>query len=557
MIEKWWQNSVVYQIYVKSFYDSNGDGIGDIKGVIKKLDYLKYLGIDVIWLNPVYSSPMVDNGYDISDYYSIDKQFGNIKDIELLISEAKKRDIRILMDLVINHTSDKNSWFIESKSSVNNDKRDWYIWRKGSNGKDFPNGVKSTFGGSAWEYDEKTDEFYLHVFAKEQPDLNWENESLRKELYKMINWWLDKGISGFRIDAITYIKKRQDILKSNDMNPVSASSVFLNQAGIEKFLSELKEKAFLKHDIMTVAESPGVKPSELIKYSGTSGYFSMLFFFQHVDLDINEDGKWYIPKKWTLLEFKSQIQKVQNILNTGGWCGNFIENHDLPRSLNRYINKSDIGEIPAKMLAIIYMFLKGTPFIYQGQEIGMTNNEDFSIDDYDDIASVNQYNSALKEGFSKEEALDALHRRSRDNSRTPMQWKNEDNAGFTKAKPWLKVNKNYKSINVEDEIRNKKSLLNYYKLIIDLRKSSEYSDVIKYGDYESVLPESKEIVAYKRKYKGKCLLVVANFFENKVHCSFDYKVRKIVLSNYGIKIADIKDLRLHPYEAMVFDISVK
>ncbi|MCM8711574.1 alpha-glucosidase [Clostridium sp. SYSU_GA19001] len=557
MNKKWWEKSIVYQIYPKSFYDSDNDGIGDLKGIISKLDYLKDLGIDVIWLSPVYKSPMADNGYDVSDYYDIEKQFGSMEDMNALIEEGKKRNIKIIMDLVINHTSDEHAWFIESKASKDSPKRDYYIWRDPKEDGSQPNNWESIFGGSAWKYDEVSNQYYLHVFAEKQPDLNWENPKVRKDLYQMINYWLDKGIGGFRVDAITYIKKGNDFkdLKPNGKEKlVHVNGACLNQEGIEEFLAELKENTFAKYDILTVAEAPGVPKEKLSRYAGKDGFFDLLFEFEHVDLDINADGKWYKPRKWTILDFKSAIKKSQEVYNEIGFGALYLENHDQPRSLNKFIKEEDISLVSAKMLAVTYFFLKGIPFIYQGQEIGMTNVKYESIEDYDDIASIGQYKDALSEGYSKEEALAALHRRSRDNARTPMQWDNSENAGFTKGKPWLKVNPNYKDINVEANLKNENSLLNFYKNLIRLRKFSKYTDVIVYGKYIKFLEEHGDVFGYIREYNGKQILILSNFTDKNIQLKLDYNVREVIISNYENIDLNNKNIELKAYEAVVLEL---
>lgn len=557
MGKRWWDKSVIYQVYPKSFYDSNNDGIGDIRGIIEKLDYLKDLGIDIIWLSPVYKSPMDDNGYDISDYYDIDKQFGSMEDMDSLIEEGNKRGIKIMMDLVINHTSDENAWFIESKSSRDNPKRDFYIWNDPKPDGSVPNNWRSIFGGSAWEYEENTKQYYLHVFSKKQPDLNWENGQVRKELYKMVNYWLDKGLGGFRVDAITYIKKDNTFksLEADDnegLAHINAGS--LNQEGIEDFLAELKENTFSKYDIVTVAEAPGIPREQLKKYSGPEGFFDLLFEFGHSDLDVAEDGKWYTPKEWTLQEFKDALFKSQEVYNDLGFGALFLENHDQPRSLNKLIKEEDIGLSSAKMLATIYFLLKGIPFVYQGEEIGMTNVKYDSIEEYNDISSIDQYNSAIRDGLSKEEALTAVHKRSRDNARIPMQWDDSKNAGFTNGEPWLKANNNYKEVNVKNNLEAEDSILNYYKKLIDLRKNSEYSDVIVYGKYKGFMENDKNIFAYIREYDDKKLLILANFYSQNIKLKLNYTVEKVLLSNYGSLDISNGEIFLKPYEALVLSV---
>jgi oligo-1,6-glucosidase/alpha-glucosidase len=500
---------------------------------------------------------MDDNGYDIMDYYDIDKQFGSMEDMDNLIKEGNKRNIKIMMDLVINHTSDEHDWFIESRSSRNNLKRDFYIWKDPKPDGSAPNNWKSIFGGSAWEYDYNTKQYYLHVFSKKQPDLNWENEKVRQKLYDMVNYWLDKGLGGFRVDAITYIKKNntfKDLESNSNEKLVNIDGGSLNQKGIEKFLSELKENTFSKYDIVTVAEAPGISRGKLKDYSGPEGFFDLLFEFGHSDLDVAEDGKWYTPKKWDLQEFKDALFKSQEVYNDLGFGALFLENHDQPRSLNKFIKESDIGLVSAKMLATIYFLLKGIPFIYQGEEIGMTNVKYESIEDYNDISSIDQYNSAIKDGLSKEEALEAIHRRSRDNARIPMQWDDSKNSGFTEGEPWLKVNNNYKEINVKNNLESKDSILYYYKSLIDLRKNSKYSDVIVYGKYKGIMEDDKNIFAYIREYGDKKLLVLANFYGEKVKVNLNYTVDEVLISNYNSFHISNNEVSLRPYEAVVLAI---
>lgn len=553
--QKWWHKSVIYQIYPRSFYDTNGDGIGDIKGMIEKLDYLEFLGIDMIWICPIYPSPMDDNGYDISDYYNISDTYGSFRDFEQLVEEADRRGIKIMMDLVINHTSDEHQWFIESKKDINNPKRDWYIWKEPKADGSPPNNWRSIFGGSAWEYDEHTNQYYLHTFSKKQPDLNWENEEVRNCLYDMVNWWIEKGVSGFRVDAITFIKKGEltkDLPSVDSDGRSNISNSCLNRKGIEIFLQELKMKTFSNYDIVTVAEAPGVSPENMSSYIGETGHFDMLFEFGHVDLDLDKEGKWYEPKEWNLLELKKAINDSQELLNKAGWGALYIENHDHPRSLNKYL-----GNVPeenhkkaAKMLATFYFLLKGTPFIFQGQEIGMTNVRYTSIDDYDDLASIDQYHSAIAEGYSKEVALESVWRRSRDNSRTPMQWSATEQAGFTEGTPWLKVNENYKVINVKQDLEDETSIFQYYKKLIELRKHSELSEIIIYGDYEPLLQENENVLAYRRNFQGKTISVIVNFTNKEV--SIEGSFENVYLSNYADNSKGfLTNYKLRAYEAIV------
>jgi oligo-1,6-glucosidase/alpha-glucosidase len=551
---QWWKKSIVYQIYPKSFYDSNDDGVGDLQGIIQKLDYLQELGIDVIWLSPVYQSPMDDNGYDISDYQAIAEEFGSMEDMEQLIAEAKKRDMKLIMDLVVNHTSDEHAWFLESKSGVHAPKRDWYIWRNGKEEGMPPNNWRSIFGGSCWEYDHQTKQYYLHAFSKKQPDLNWENPDVREAVYKMIGWWLDKGISGFRVDAITFIKKRQDFDDIHVKQKDGMMTIETNQEGIHQFLGELNQAAFAPHNLLTVAEAPGVSLEELPLYTGENGHFSMLFEFDHVDLDIGKEGKWYKPRNWSLADFKTAISTSQAFYNETGWGALYLENHDQPRSLNKFIQRDEIGPIPAKMLAAVYFLLKGTPFIYQGQEIGMTNAFYPSIEDYDDLASIDQYRSALEEGYSKEEALAAIWRRSRDHARTPMQWKDSEHAGFSKSKPWLQVNTNYASINVESALEDRDSLFYFYQQLIRLRKDSRYADIITFGQYEPFLEDYRYIMAYTRELNDEKVAVIANFSHVETPLEIKVNLKKIILSNYKDAAPD-EFAALRPYECLVYEMN--
>ncbi|MGJ9382606.1 glycoside hydrolase family 13 protein [Salipaludibacillus sp. CF4.18] len=554
MDKKWWHDSVVYQIYPRSFNDSNDDGIGDIKGVIEKLNYLEYLGIDVIWLSPVYTSPMDDNGYDISDYQNIAKEFGTMEEIDLLIEKAAEKNIKIIMDLVINHTSDEHSWFIQSRSDKSNPKRDWYIWRDGKKDGSAPNNLRSIFGGSCWEYDKTTDQYYFHAFSKKQPDLNWENPEVRKELFTMIKWWLDRGIGGFRVDAITFIKKPEEFNDFPTSSTDGLSTVKPNEQGVNVFLSELAIETFSAYDILTVAEAPGVTPDELPKFVGDQGYFSMLIEFDHVDVDIGEDGKWYPLNDWVLKDFKKAITNSQRVIQEEGWTALYLENHDQPRSLNKFVPNEDISDISGKMLAMVYFLLKGTPYIYQGQEIGMTNVLYPSITDYDDIASIDQYHSAITDGYSEDEALSFIHNRSRDNARTPMQWSEGGNSGFTNGKPWLKVNQNYTSVNVENALNDKNSLFYFYKELIELRKNSDYKEVIKYGEYEEKLENHSHVFAYTRQLREQTILVIANFTNEEIDIVLEEKVKLMIIGNYDNASIDLKELQLRPYESVVYDI---
>ena len=545
--KKWWKKEVGYQIYPRSFYDSNNDGIGDLNGITEKLDYLKNLGITLIWVCPIFKSPMDDNGYDISDYYDVNLEFGTKEDLERLIAEAEKRGIKIILDLVINHTSDEHEWFLEALRNPESKYRDYYIFKRGENGLP-PTNWRSHFGGSAWEKVEgETDEngnemYYLHLFSKKQPDLNWENPEVREELYKMVNYWLEKGIAGFRVDAINSIKKNARYL---DL-PVDGADGFaysikytLNQPGIEEFLGELAKKTFKKHNCMTVAETPLLEYERYNDFIGENGFFSMIFDFSYSDLDMTKGGFYYSLRDIPTVELRNKIFESQLTQQKYGWGAPFLENHDLPRSLNKFFGKK-ANEANAKLLANVFFFLRGTPFIYQGQEIGMDNFVRNDISEFDDIASKDQYQRALGEGFSSEEALYFVNKRSRDNSRTPMQWDNSKNAGFSKdenSKSWIKLTGSQATTNVADQINDKDSIFSHYKKMIDLRQNGKYSDCLTFGDFLSVPLENEKIIAYVRKYKNQKVLCISNFSELKQ----EVKLSEIAkaLGEKEIKIGEI------------------
>ncbi|HAZ37736.1 MAG TPA: glucohydrolase, partial [Clostridiaceae bacterium] len=477
MERKWWKEGVVYQVYPRSFYDSNGDGIGDLKGVTSKLDYLKELGIDIIWLNPIYKSPNADNGYDISDYRDIMDEFGTMEDFDELLCEAHKRGIRIIMDLVVNHTSDEHEWFKKSRESKDNPYRDFYIWKEGKGGKE-PNDWKSCFGGPAWEFDKKTDEYYLHLFAVKQPDLNWENERLRKAIYDMMKFWLDKGIDGFRMDVINFISKDQDFPDDK----MGGSKYYSNGPRVHEFLKEMNHEVLSKYDIMTVGETPSVTPEIAGDYVDESRKeLNMIFQFELMGIDEGKGGKGdVIP--WKAKDFKNVLIKWQEALKDKGWNSLYMNNHDQPRMVSRFGDDKNFRVESAKMLATVLHTLKGTPYIYQGEEIGMTNVSFDSIEDYNDIETLNAYHEKLNEGIPKETLMEAVHKSSRDNARTPMQWDDTLNAGFSKHDPWLKVNPNYKDINVAKALKDPNSIFYYYKKLIKMRK--EYKSIV-YGDFKA------------------------------------------------------------------------
>ena len=545
--KKWWKKEVGYQIYPRSFYDSNNDGIGDLNGITEKLDYLKNLGITLIWVCPIFKSPMDDNGYDISDYYDVNPEFGTKEDLEKLIAEAEKRGIKVILDLVINHTSDEHEWFLEALKNPESKYRNYYIFKRGENGLP-PTNWRSHFGGSAWEKvegeaDENGNEmYYLHLFTKKQPDLNWENPEVRKELYKMVNYWLEKGIAGFRVDAINSIKKdaRYLDLPVDGADGMAYNVEYtLNQPGIEEFLSELAKETFKKYNAMTVAETPMLEYERYNDFIGDDGFFTMIFDFSYTDLDMIKDGFYYSLRDIPTIELRDAIFESQLTQQKYGWGAPFLENHDLPRSLNKFFGEK-ANETNAKLLANVFFFLRGTPFIYQGQEIGMDNFVRNDISEFDDIASKDQYQRALGEGFSSEEALYFVNKRSRDNSRTPMQWDNSKNAGFSKdenSKSWIKLTGSQATTNVADQINDKDSIFSHYKKMIDLRQNGKYSDCLTFGDFISVPLENEKIIAYVRKYKNQKVLCISNFSELKQ----EVKLSEIAkaLGEKEIKIGEI------------------
>ncbi|SUY29895.1 glycoside hydrolase family 13 protein [Clostridium perfringens] len=554
MNKKWWKELIAYQIYPKSFMDSNGDGIGDIQGIISKLDYLKDLGIDLIWLCPMYKSPNHDNGYDISDYKDILDEFGTMDDFNELLNEVHNRGMKLIIDLVINHTSHEHPWFIESRSSRDNPKRDWYIWREGK-GDEEPNNWESIFKGSAWEFCENSEEYYLHLFAKEQPDLNWENKEVRRELYNMINWWLDKGIDGFRVDAISHIKKEEglkDMDNPEGLKYVSSFEKHMNVEGINSHLKELKEETFSKYNIVTVGEANGVSANEADHWvAEDEGTFNMIFQFEHLNLWNYEEGQGFDVKA-----YKDVLTNWQNSLEGKGWNALFIENHDIPRVVSTWGNDKEYLTECAKAFGAIYFLQKGTPFIYQGQELGMTNVKYHSICEYDDVKTINTYNERIESGVSEEIALKEAWITSRDNSRTPMQWNSSKNAGFTCGKPWIGVNENYKTINVEVEERDENSVLNFYKKLIKLKKSNE---ALIYGVYDLILEEDENIFAYTRTLNNEKFLIMANL--TRENAKYVYEKEKLnskdlILNNYEVcEHKNLTEFILKPYECRVYKLS--
>ncbi|WP_044480383.1 glycoside hydrolase family 13 protein [Paenibacillus antibioticophila] len=554
----WWKEAVAYQIYPRSFMDSNGDGIGDLPGIMAKLDYLKELGIDVIWISPVYKSPNDDNGYDISDYQDIMDEFGTMEDFDKLLSGIHERGMKVIMDLVINHTSDEHPWFIESRSSRHNPKRDYYIWRDGKDGAE-PNNWESMFNGSAWEYDEMTEQYYLHLYSRRQPDLNMENPEVRQELVDMIRWWLDKGIDGFRVDAITHIKKLSglpDMPNPHGLRYVDSMAGHRNIEGIHDFLQQFKREAFADYDIMTVGEASGAPISEADRWIGEqNGAFNMIFQFEHVNLDFGQEGRWDFGS-WDLARLKQIMKKWQTGLEGIGWNALYLENHDQPRSVSRFGDPVNYPKESAKMLATFFMLMQGTPFIYQGQEIGMTNVVFRELEDYRDVEIFNFYRERLMDGKDVEDTMRKIAYRARDNARTPMQWDDSLFGGFTTGSPWINANPNYHDINVKQQLEEADSVLNYYKALIRFRKQHE---ALIYGKYDSWLEDHPEIFAYSRTFEGQAFLIVLNFYGNTPEFAIPKELggrkRRVAFSNYGDRSEREQDrFTMRPYEAVVFGL---
>lgn len=554
MEKKWWKESVVYQIYPRSFMDSNGDGIGDIQGIISKLDYLNNLGVNVIWLSPVYKSPNDDNGYDISDYQEIMDDFGTIQDWEVLIEEMHKRGMKLMMDLVVNHTSDEHKWFIESRKSKDNPYRDYYIWRPGKNGNE-PNNWVSFFSGSAWQYDKTTDEYFLHLFSKKQPDLNWENPKVRKEVYDMMTWWLEKGVDGFRMDVINLISKVEGLPSAGEDRYAWGGEYFMNGPRVHEFLQEMNKEVLSKYDIITVGEGPGASVEDAAKYANNQGSeLNMIFTFEHMDIDSGPGGKWDL-KPWKLADLKAVMSKWQKGLEDRGWNSLYLNNHDQPRMVSRFGDDAEYRNESAKMLGTFLHMMQGTPYIYQGEEIGMTNVKFESIEDYNDLEILNMYREKVTEGGQDvAKVMESIYVKGRDNARTPMHWDDSENAGFTSGKPWLKVNPNYKEINAKIALEDSNSIYYYYQNLIKLRK--EY-DIIVYGNYDLILEEHDQIYAYTRRLGNETLLVILNFYAENPNFqlpeNISFKSKQLIISNYDVsENEDIQSISLRPYEARVY-----
>ena len=554
MTKKWWHDKVAYQIYPKSFYDSNGDGIGDLPGIIWKLDYLKDLGIDIIWLSPCYRSPLADQGYDISDYYDIDPRFGTMEDMDRLIAEAKKRDMYILMDLVVNHCSDEHEWFRKACQDPDGKYGNFFYLRDKKEG-ELPTNWRSYFGGPVWEDLPGTNKQYLHVFHKKQPDLNWENPELREEVYKNINWWLDKGLGGFRIDAIINIKKAfpfRDYEPDRNDGLSSIHHMLEDAHGIGEFLGEMRDRTFKKYDAFAVGEVFNAKDEELPAFIGENGYFSSQFDFNETVFGSSPNG-WYDCKTITPDDYKRCCFETQRKIGDIGFVSNIIENHDEPRGVSRYIPEGDCCPESKKMLAALNFMLRGLPFIYQGQELGMENIQFRSIEEVDDISSLDEYQVALKAGCTPEEALHAVQRFSRDNARTPMQWSAEKNAGFTTGTPWLRVNPNYPSINAADEMKDPDSVRSFYQKLIALRKHPEYKETIVYGSLEPVWEDRHNLMAYYRK-GPKTILVVGNYQKEEQSIILPSEVKNTLINNYHDLIISGREIRLHGYQVLILEL---
>ena len=553
MEKRWWKESVVYQIYPRSFCDSNGDGIGDLNGITGKLDYLKELGIDVIWLSPVYKSPNDDNGYDISDYQAIMDEFGTMEDFDRMLATAHEKGIKIMMDLVVNHTSDEHKWFIESRKSTDNPYRDYYIWRPAKEDGSLPNNWGSCFSGPAWEYDKTTDMYFLHLFSKKQPDLNWDNPVVRQEVFDMMNWWLQKGVDGFRMDVISLISKEPGLPdKEPGINGYATFNVSANGPHVHEYLQEMRQKALNNADTITVGECSGVTLEEAKKYARSDEKeLNMVFQFEHMDVDSDEKaGKW-TTRKMDLRDLKKILTRWQKGLQDIAWNSLYWENHDQPRSVSRFGNDSDeYREISAKMLATCIHMMQGTPYVYQGEELGMTNCPFNTLDNFRDLESINAFHELTEQGkMTEEDMMAAIGYKGRDNARTPMQWDDSAYAGFSTATPWIMVNPNYTKINAKDQVNREDSVFKYYQKLIKLRHESE---LIVYGTYDLILDDDKDIYAYIRTLGDEKLIVYCNFSENtrEVEIPEEFVNGKVLISNYSDAKANQK-ITLRPYDAIV------
>jgi oligo-1,6-glucosidase len=560
MQRKWWKECVVYQIYPRSFYDSNGDGIGDLRGIIHKLDYLQTLGVDVVWLSPVYCSPNDDNGYDISDYQDIMPEFGTLADWEEMLEGMHRRGIKLVMDLVVNHTSDEHPWFIESRKSTDNPYRDYYIWRPGVNGRE-PNNWRSRFGGSAWQFDPLTGEYFLHIFSKKQPDLNWENPKVRQEVYTMMHWWLKKGVDGFRMDVINMISKVPGLPDAPLTIPgpyQNAGMHYLNGPRLLEFLGEMKREVLSHYDLITVGETPGVTTQHAIQMTNEErGFLNMLFQFEHMgmDADPNAPSSRHSIVPWKLTDLKTLITRWQKDLEGQGWNSNYLNNHDQRRQVSRFGNDGPYRVPSAKMLGTFLHMLQGTPYIYQGEEIGMTNVAFDSIADYNDIQTVNMYHELVDErGQDPAQVMRLIHAKSRDNARTPVQWDASAQAGFTSGTPWIRLNPRYPEINVAQALDDPGSIFYYYQQLIRLRKTVP---AVAYGSYDLILPDHSQIYAFTRRLEEECLLVILNFSAETpvfdLPPEITFSAAELLIANYPVDAsAPIRGFGLRPYEARVY-----
>lgn len=553
MNQTWWEKAVVYQIYPKSFNDTTGNGVGDIQGIVEKLDYLHELGVDVIWLTPIYASPQRDNGYDISDYFSIHPEYGTMEDFDVLLSEAHKKDIKVIMDIVVNHTSTEHEWFKQAASSKDNPYRNYYIWKDGKEDGSAPNNWQSKFGGNAWQYDEKTGQYYLHLFDVTQADLNWENEEVRHKIYEMMNFWFEKGVDGFRLDVINLISKNQQF---PDDNVGDGRRFYTDGPRVHEFIHEMNKEVFSKYDSMTVGEMSSTTLEHCIQYSNpTRKELSMTFNFHHLKVDYPNGEKWALGDM-DFLSLKKILSDWQTGMNKGGgWNALFWCNHDQPRVVSRYGNDQKYHKESAKMLATVIHMMQGTPYIYQGEEFGMTDPKFDSIEDYRDVESINMFQLLKQAGKTEEEILEILRRKSRDNSRTPVQWNAEANAGFTTGTPWINTARNYHEINAEAALKDSDSVFYHYQKLISLRK--EY-DIVTNGDYELLLPDHQQLFAYVRSNDNEKLIVVNNFYGEPI--SFELPdtlevegyTKTMLLSNYSDSKEDLENIELRPYESIVF-----
>ena len=558
MKRKWWHEKVAYQIYPKSFLDTKGNGIGDLRGVINKLDYLKDLGVDIIWLSPCYPSPLADQGYDIADYYDIDPRFGSMADMDELLAEAKKRNMYILMDLVINHCSDEHEWFKKAIKDLDSEYAKYFFIEDGVNGNP-PNNWRSYFGGSAWEKIEGTDKYYLHLFHKKQPDLNWENPKLRDEIYKMINWWLDKGLAGFRVDAIMNISKALPFTAYNyppdrEDGTVICAKMLEDAKNVDKYLQELRENTFDKHDAFTVGEVFTDRTEDIPIFIGDEGHFSTMFDFEETIFGKSDKG-WYAAKPITPDDYKKCCFTTQKRVGDLGYIATIIENHDEPRGVSHYLQCCDINNDSKKLLGTMQFMMKGLPFIYQGQEIGMENTDFKGMEEIDDISTIGEYQTALESGLSPEEAFNAVKKFSRDNARTPMQWNDSKNAGFTSGTPWLMVNPQCTKINVESQINDEKSVLSYYKKLTALRKNEAYKETIVYGEVVPYLENEHNLMAFYRQGENQTLLVLGNFDNCEKLVKLEKKTVATLLSNMdNIEFVNENEIKLKPYQSVILEV---